>query len=451
MGRHESIFQDTSRRNFTEKYKPIFTPVLGKQLAVNTYYENDLIAPANTRITIELLQVFDELKVNFKVNTRDVTDAERNHALDGAMAQLIRMKRDFWGTIRDEEVGAIQRSVKSFIDESLQNTRIEVFKDSFKEVQVYLEFATLLITSDKKYIGTAAALKRLVEKEKKIFNLGDGFSGETIEHTMKTAWLALVLAESLGSFSEKECKILSVICMGHDCGKALIPESIIYKKGRLSQLENDIMKSHVLFSYIMMSHNQEVFDFEAFAMALHHTKEKKDIPESYSIAEDVFTSFHEYLNVDARQELKRIYEASKKYYRLIGIVDTFEAISTERVYKKASSIGKTLEIMTRSNSNGDFFYKPYLDRFIHLLIQCYLPVNLIFKITDELMEAFFDTPFVLPEAVNAYKKKYQGVIIKSCSTLEEELTCLIYNKNSKRVERQIYISPMFFLSGLFFR
>ncbi len=67
LSRNESIFLDADKGILNKKFKPIFTPVIGKQLALNTYYQNDLIASANTRISIELLQIFDRFKINFKV------------------------------------------------------------------------------------------------------------------------------------------------------------------------------------------------------------------------------------------------------------------------------------------------------------------------------------------------------------------------------------------------
>ena len=450
MGRHESIFEDASQGIFNEKYRAIFTPILGKQLAVNTYYENDLIAPANTRISIKLLQVFDELKISFKVNKYALTDEERNHALDSAMAQLIRSKRNFFNSIRQEDIPAIQDDLKVFINQSLTNHQIKAFHDHFQEVKGYLEFAASVITSDKKYIGTAAALKKIVENERRLFGLGDDYVGETIDHSIKTSWLSLILAEKSDEFSEEDYKRLSVICLGHDSGKALIPESIIYKNGRLSQLENDIMKSHVLLSYIMMSNNQQFFEFEAFVMAMHHTKENKKLSQSYSIAHDVHTSFYEYLTPAAKSEFKKIYASSKKYYRVISIADTFEAISAERVYKKASSIGKALDIMIRSNEKEDFFYKPYLDRFVEIIIKTFLPPHLLFEVTDELMEHCFDNPFSLPEPREIYKKNYKGVIIKSCSTIDDKLKCVIYNKLSNKIERKISVSPNVFSFPAFF-
>ncbi|MBF0210372.1 MAG: HD domain-containing protein [Desulfamplus sp.] len=446
LGSHESIFKDAENGVFTEKYRPIFTPILGKQLALNTYYKNDLIAAANTPITIGLLRVFDELKINFKVNSRDVTDDEKNIALDATISEIIKSKTEFLDSIKKEDVPIIQQSVHTFLSNALTQNNIEAFQSHYQQVKGYLEFANSVITSDKKYIGTAAALKRLIENEQHQFQLRKDQIGETIEHSLKTAWISLVLAVELDDFDESDCKKLSIICMAHDCGKALIPKDIIYKNGRLSQLESDIMKSHVLLSYILSSNNQKNLEFEPFVMAMHHIKENKDIPQSYSISHDTKFSFFDYLIPEAQNRIRDIYDATVKYYRLMNITDTFEAITAERVYKKASSIGKTIDIMTNDNKNGDFFYPPYLDKLIQFVVKTFLPKNMIFRISDEMLDTYYQKDKFIVNEKEAYQKSHRGVIINPSSHIEEPLECVIFNHKTKQTERKLTIPPRILLN-----
>ena len=51
-------------------------------------------------------------------------------------------------------------------------------------------------------------------------------------------------------------------------------------------------------------------------------------------------------------KLNEIYYSTKSYYRVINIADTFEAITAERVFKKASSIGNALGIMISNNKKA---------------------------------------------------------------------------------------------------
>lgn len=451
LSRGSSIFSDQDKGVFKEKYKSIMTSIIGKQLALNTYYANDLIAQANTKITIELLKIFDDLKINFKVNLDEITREDRNHALDLAMSQIIHSKRTFLENIKSEEVSEIQKSVNNFITKSISDNKLEFFQEHFNELKDYLEMASSVITSDDKYIGTAVAMRKVIENEQRVFNLPNDKIGETIEHVIKTTQLSLMLAKEIDEFDNRDCETLSIICLGHDGGKALIPESIVYKKGRLTQIESDIMKSHVLLSFILASNNQNNLDFESFAMAQHHIKEDPNLPQSYGISKENHTSFYEFLTHDAQIKLNEVYHATKKYYRVIGIADTFEAITADRVYKRRSSIGKALEIMATENRKGNFFYQKYFDKFIQFILKKYLPKNLIFSITDEILENYYQLDDMTINNRERYKKEYAGVIIKSYPTLERELECVFYNRDNKLVDRRLSIPPSFFLNQIYFQ
>lgn len=449
MSRNESIFSDKHNGIFSNKYEPIFRPIINKQLSVNIYYQNDLIAPANTPVSIALLIVFDELKINFKVNRIDITHEQRDQAFGAAMAQIIAEKKDFLDHIALDDTAMMQETVNGFITHTINSQRISLFNDHLEEIIGYLEFAASVITSDGNYIYIASALKKIIENEKHLFKLGNHENGETVEHIIKTAWLSLILAKELGNFSREDLKRLSIICLGHDAGKALMPKEIIYKNGRLSQLENDIIKSHVLFSYILSSDNQNNTNFESIAMAMHHIKENKRSPQSYSIAQDTHTSFFEYLTDEAKLTLEKLYPLTKPYYRIISITDTFEAITAERVYKKGSSIGKTLDIMIKSNQDENFFYKPYLDTFVRYILKQFIPKNLKFEITDEILDNYLYSYLLTPDEKTRIRKKCEGVVINYCSDIEDPLSCYLFEKKTLRVKFKVKIPPMFFLKHMY--
>ncbi|MEA1968417.1 MAG: HD domain-containing protein [Thermodesulfobacteriota bacterium] len=447
---NESIFQYPAKGIFTEIFKPIFTPILGKQLAVNTYYQNDLIAMANTPITIELLQTFDRLKINFKVNYIDITKEDKNNALYNAMTQIIQNKKTFMESIRQEDVPMIQSSVHQFINRALSWQKNSSFQTHFNKVQGYLDFANSVITSDEKYIETVASLKKIIEKEQKLFKLNKDNIGETLTHSLNTTWISLILAAELDDFDEQDYKKLSIICMVHDCGKALVPEEIIYKKGRLSHLELDIMKSHCLLSFILCSNNQHNLDFIAFTMGMHHVKENKDIPQSYGISPDTYTSFHDYLTLEAQQKFKENHDSMVKFYRLMSITDTFEAITAERVYKKASSLGKTIEIMLNENRKDGLFYTPYLDVLIDFVVIHFLPKNLIFKISHEILDEYYHNNEFISRERKFYQKQHRGVIVKPSGCYDKTVRCVVYNRYNKKEERYLDIFPCHLLQHIYF-
>jgi HD-GYP domain-containing protein (c-di-GMP phosphodiesterase class II) len=452
MAKEETIFKDDDKRSFRDEYRLILKPILGKQLAVNTYYKNDLIALANTRITMGLLRIFDEFKINFKVNQIELTEEERNHALDSAMVQIMKIKRDFFNTLEKQEIPAMQNTLKGFLGETMAGCKMDRFHAHDESVAGFLAFANSAITSQDRYVGTAMALKKIIDNEKRILGLGESENGETIDHVVKTTWISLMLARQLDDFDDADCKILSVICMGHDGGKVLVPDEILYKKGRLTQLENDIMKSHVLLSYLFASNNQQDLNFESFAMALHHVKENKSLPQSYGIIPDTHTSFYEYLTPEARIKLNEIYHLTKKYYRLISLADTFEAIASPRIYKRASSIGATLLIMVNSHQKDGLFYPPYLDAFVSFWIQEILPRNLKFRINDEILDLYCNCKNVslTLEQKEHCKENYLGAIINSCSTLKTDLDCVVFDPETRKVKFKLAFPPMVLLKDFYF-
>ncbi len=455
MSHQSSIFKDKTKGILEKKYEPIFLPIIDKQLAVNTYYQNDLIAAAGTRISISLLIIFDTLKINFKVNINEISVEQRETAFQSALTEIIDRQQDFFEQIDTTDIPVIQDSASTFIrqtiDRKLSSPAASTMSDHFTEIRGYLEFANSTVTTEQKYIGVAAALKQMVETERSSYNLGKNHTGETLAHIIKTTWFSLALAKELGFFTQKDYKALSVICMGHDVGKALMPKDIIYKTSRLTQMENDIMKSHVLFSYLISSRNQQDLNFESFAMALHHIKENKLAPDSYSITKDTATSFHEFLTNEAKKKLEHIYQYTRPFYRIMSIADAFEAISAERVYKKPSSIGKTLDIMIRSQEEHHCYYQPYFETFIQYILKTFLPRNLGFNITDPVLTHFIEQQkekVLTPDDIKAH---FKGVVTDTCRSLSRPLQCLLYDTRKRKIEVKIMLPPNLFLNQMYFK
>ncbi|MBF0202666.1 MAG: hypothetical protein HQK66_15465, partial [Desulfamplus sp.] len=200
-----------------------------------------------------------------------------------------------------------------------------------------------------------------------------------------------------------------------------------------------------LLSFILSSNNQEDLTFESFVIAMHHIKENRKIPHSYGITPDTFTSFYDYLTPKARKSLIDIHDSTIKYYRLMSIADTFEAITAERVYKKASSIGKTIEIMLNENITGDQFHQPYLDKLIRFAVKHFLPKNLIFKLTDDMLENYYTSREFISRDRKFYQKSHRGVVVQPAGHLDEPVKCVIFNRHTKHVERNLDILPVHLL------
>lgn len=87
-------------------------------------------------------------------------------------------------------------------------------------------------------------------------------------HTLRVAEYARLIAKHLG-LNKSEIHTLEQAAILHDVGKIATPDTILLKPGRLSMLEYDRIKQHVLTSYRMLS-KVEAFSEVAEVVKLHH-------------------------------------------------------------------------------------------------------------------------------------------------------------------------------------
>lgn len=449
LGKDKSIFLDRDMGIFSEEFNGEMQSIINKQLAVHTYYENELIATAGTHISVDLLKKFDALKINFKVMKNETSTTENHELFEHEMAQLIKRQNRFFDRLENGDISGIQNRVNGYIHCALSKGNLHWsihIQKKYQHLLPYLKGACASLTSKKKYIALTFALNQIIENDNCFSNTKN--MGETITHIVRMSWISLIMAHEIEEFGEDEYQILGLICLGHDTGKAMIPQKILYKRGRLTSLENEIMKSHAFFSFLLASHNQHFLDFESFVMGLHHVKEDNSLPQSYGIFHDTPASFSKYLTTDSRTKLDQLYETTIKFYRVINIADTFEAITASRIYKKPSSVGKALEIMVKNNTRNRVLHPPYLNTLIKLIINTILPEGIIFRLTDKILDVCLADK-TTPEQRSFLKQNHQGVIVRSCDQLEQNLECLIFKTRQKEASRPVQLPPMLFLENIF--
>ena len=123
---------------------------------------------------------------------------------------------------------------------------------------------------------------------------------------------------------------LELLAMLHDIGKIGIPDQILGKRGALSDSEWDIMKTHPQIGYRIASNVTEL-SFVANEILHHHERwDGTGYPSRLS---------GEQIPVNCR---------------ILSVVDTYDAMTNDRIYRKACSKEDALsEIMTCSGSQFD--------------------------------------------------------------------------------------------------
>jgi PAS domain S-box-containing protein len=155
----------------------------------------------------------------------------------------------------------------------------------------------------------------------KLGEIGETRSSETGYHVKRVAEYSKLLAQKSG-LDYKDVNILFMASPMHDIGKIGIPDAILNKPGKLTAEEWEIMKTHTQIGFnILKNSKRETLKAAGIVSYTHH--ERWD-GTGYPLG------------------LKG--EEIHIFGRITAIADVFDALSSERVYKKAWSIEKILEL-----------------------------------------------------------------------------------------------------------
>ncbi len=165
----------------------------------------------------------------------------------------------------------------------------------------------------------------------------DAYSGGS---SLRVAVIARSIAENLG-WDERECQNVYFAALLHDIGMITVPESIVHKPGRLTELEYDAVKFHPRKSAEMLR-DITVLDHLDEVALYHHERwdgsgypnglAGKDIPESA---------------------------------RVVAIADAYNAMNSGRIYRSRLSDEKIISEFLRCR--GSQFDPDMTDVFVFML------------------------------------------------------------------------------------
>lgn len=157
---------------------------------------------------------------------------------------------------------------------------------------------------------------------------------ETGKHVTRMSQYSYHIAKEYG-FSEDEAQLLLNASPMHDLGKISIPDSILQKPGKLDNDEFKAMQEHcTVGKKILETQTGELFVVAAIVAAEHHEKwNGKGYPNGIS-GEDI----------DVRA-------------RIVAIADVFDALISDRPYKKAWAIDRAVNVI---NQDAGTHFDPQL-------------------------------------------------------------------------------------------
>jgi len=182
------------------------------------------------------------------------------------------------------------------------------------------------------YIGVIEILVKYIESVDKY----------TKGHSVRVADIALDIAIAMG-LSREECENIRVAALLHDVGKIDVSMDLIKKAAALTKSEKEVMGTHTVKGANILSKVGNVLS-EAVPIVLSH--------HEYFIKKD-----------RAKEEKNDIPLGS----RIIAVADTYDAIVTDRPYRKGKLPWQALEEIEKFS--GTQFDPEVVDAFRHVVMK----------------------------------------------------------------------------------
>ena len=175
-----------------------------------------------------------------------------------------------------------------------------------------------VVTEEEALLGAwvGRLLRRLADKDT-----------STREHTRRVAQLAVQVGEELGLRGGR-LRSLAVAALLHDVGKLQVPEAILKKAAPLSREEFAVIKRHPADGAALLAHIGGFTDELALVRGHHERLDGSGYPDGLRGDE---------LSLEIR---------------ILGVCDVYDALTSERVYRRAYTQPQALAILARSRGTA---------------------------------------------------------------------------------------------------
>jgi len=198
---------------------------------------------------------------------------------------------------RNEIIGVIQALNKK--DGLFSKRDLELLTSLSDQIAIALENASLHEELKKTFIQVVESLAEAIEKR-------DPYTGG---HTKRVVKYSLMIADEMGLSSEERDK-LRMAALLHDIGKIGVDDSILKKTTQLDKAEFEIMKTHPSIGADILGKIPQIKNVIPSILHHHEWYNGKGYPDGLS-----------------GRTLPRT-------ARIISIADTYDAITTDRPYRK---------------------------------------------------------------------------------------------------------------------
>jgi HD-GYP domain-containing protein (c-di-GMP phosphodiesterase class II) len=155
------------------------------------------------------------------------------------------------------------------------------------------------------------------------------FDYMTFTHSANVGYYTVMLAQALGYTERAVLQDIGTGALLHDIGKRGIPEQILLKPGALTAEERRVIQSHPTLGLVSLK-NQDELNFGQLMMVYQH---------------------HERLN-GSGYPVRHIGRDIHEWAKICAVADVFEALTSNRPYRRPLSIAAALEVMEQTEAQG---------------------------------------------------------------------------------------------------
>jgi putative nucleotidyltransferase with HDIG domain len=191
------------------------------------------------------------------------------------------------------------------------STDVKLFNSVANECAVFIENGRLFKDLKELFIGSLKALTSSIDAKDQY----------TRGHSERVAFISRWIAERLAEEEPlKEEQIHKIYLAGllHDIGKMGIDESILRKKGKLTEEEFEHIRTHSLVGAKILSEIKQMRDIVPGILSHHERVDGKGYPNGLVGEQIPLTG------------------------KIIGLADCFDAMTSKRVYRNAMTVEETL-------------------------------------------------------------------------------------------------------------
>ncbi|WP_241079208.1 HD-GYP domain-containing protein [Natranaerofaba carboxydovora] len=211
------------------------------------------------------------------------------------------------------------------------------------------------------------------------------FDNYLFQHSINVCIYSSIIGHAL-HLNQLDIKKLAVGAMLHDIGKAKLPPEILNKPRKLNQKEYEIIKKHPIEGYNILRNSSNISLISAHVAFTHH--ERLD-GSGYPLGKKGKDNIH-------------------LYGQICAVADTFDAITSNRIYRKAIKPYEAADII---KENSGVTLNPHI------------------------IKKFFENISIYPTgSIVLLNSNRIGVVTKQIKNSPEKPTILIFSENFNIVE-----------------